>query len=123
MGFKGGKTYFLASESLDRPRKPDASGGGLPGPLGHPLELILESHPVLDSGPGRPIAVRLLFKGQPLADQVVSFIPRGATLAEGFDADHERRTDAAGRCRRLPSPSHTSSVLPTVWERGCGTKW
>ena len=111
MGFKGGKTYFQASESLDRPGKPDASGGGLPGPLGHPLELVLESHPVLDCGPGRPIAVRLLFKGKPLADQVVSFIPRGATLAEGFDADHERRTDAEGRCAYTPKEGNLLLVV------------
>jgi uncharacterized GH25 family protein len=111
MGFKGGKTYFLASESLDRPGTPNASGGGLPGPLGHPLELMLESHPVLDSGPGKPIAVRLLFKGKPLADQVVSFIPRGATLAEGFDADHERRTDAEGRCTYTPTEGNLVLVV------------
>jgi uncharacterized GH25 family protein len=108
---KSGKTYFLASESLDKPGKPDASGGGLPGPLGHPLELVLESHPVLDCGPGRPIAVRLLFKGKPLADQVVSFIPRGATLAEGFDADHERRTDAEGRCAYTPKEGNLLLVV------------
>ncbi len=99
LGLKGGKTYFLASESLDAPAKP---AGTLPGPLGHPLELVLESHPVLGCGPGRPIAVQLLFKGKPLADQVVSFVPRSATLAAGFDATHERKTDAQGRCSYAP---------------------
>jgi len=99
MGFKGGKTYFLASESLDAPPQPH---GPLPQPLGHPLELVLESHPVLECGPGRKIAVQLLFKGKPLADQVVSFVPRSATLAAGFDATHERRTDAQGRCSYTP---------------------
>jgi len=107
MGYKGGKTYFLASESLDTPGKPMA----LPGPLGHPLELVLESHPVLGAGPGRPIAVRLLFKGRPLADQVVSFIPRGATLTEGFDAEHERRTDAEGRCSFTPREGNLVLVV------------
>jgi uncharacterized GH25 family protein len=111
MGFKGGKTFFLASESLDNPGKPDASSGGLPGPLGHPLELVMESHPVLGCGPGRPIAVRLLFKGKPLADQVVSFIPRGATLAEGFDAEHERKTDAEGRCSYTPKEGNLLLVV------------
>ena len=111
MGFKGGKTYFFASESLDKPRKPDVSGGGLPDPIGHPLELILESHPVLDCGPGKPIAVQLLFKGKPLADQVVSFIPRGATLEEGFDSEHERKTDAAGRCSYTPKEGNLVLVV------------
>ena len=99
MGFKGGKTYFLASESLDKPTKPQ---GPLPGPLGHPLEFVLESHPVLGCGPGKPIAVKLLFKGAPLADQVVSFIPRSEKLAEGFDPTFERKTDAEGRCSYTP---------------------
>ncbi len=108
MGFKGGKTYFLASESLDRPAP---SNGSPPGTLGHPLELVLEGHPVLGSGPGKPITVTLLFKGKPLADQVVSFIPRGATLEEGFDAEHERRTDADGRCSYTPREGNVVLVV------------
>jgi hypothetical protein len=108
MGFKGGKAHFLAAESLDDPA---GAAAKLPGPLGHPLELVLESHPVLGCGPGRPIVVRLLFKGRPLADQVVSFIPRGATLAEGFDADHERKTDAEGRCRYTPKEGNLVLVV------------
>lgn len=111
MGFKGGKTFFLASESLDKPGRPEVPGGGLPGPLGHPLELVMESHPVLGCGPGKPIAVRLLFKGRPLADQVVSFIPRGATLAEGFDPEHERTTDAEGRCSYTPKEGNFVLVV------------
>jgi len=107
-GLKGGKTYFLASESLDTPTAPR---GGLPGPLGHPLELVLESHPVIDCGPGKPIAVQLLFTGKPLADQVVSFIPRGTTLAEGFDAAHERRTDAEGRCSYTPREGNVVLIV------------
>ncbi len=108
MGFKGGKTYFLTSESLDKPAKPR---GPLPGPLGHPLEFLLESHPILGCGPGKPIAVKLLFKGRPLADQVVSFIPRGTTLAEGFDAAHERRTDNEGRCSYTPQEGNVILVV------------
>jgi uncharacterized GH25 family protein len=108
MGFKGGKTYFLASESLDKPAKPE---GSLPGPVGHPLELVLETHPVLGCGPGQPIALQVFFKGKPLADQVVSFIPRGATLAEGFDANHERKTDADGRCRYTPKEGNLVLVV------------
>jgi len=108
MGFKGSKAYFLASESLDSPAKPAAM---LPEPLGHPLELVLESHPVLGCGPGKPIVVRLLLNGQPLADQVVSFIPRGATLAEGFDPNHERKTDADGRCSYTPKEGNLVLVV------------
>lgn len=113
MGFKGGKAYFLAAKSLDMPGKLDGSPGPgtLPAPLGHPLELVLASHPVLGCGPGKPIVVRLLFKGRPLADHVVSFIPRGTTLAEGFDAEHERKTDAEGRCSYTPKEGNLVLVV------------
>lgn len=108
MGFKGGKTYFLASGSLDRPASPAAK---LPPPLGHPLELVLESHPVVGCGPGRPIVVRLLLEGKPLVDQIVSFIPRGATLAEGFDPTYERKTDGEGRCSYTPKEGNLVLVV------------
>ena len=112
MGIKGGKTYFLAAESLDVPAKVDEKIlEALRHPLGHPLELVLESHPVVGCGPGKPAVVRLLFKGKPLAEQVVSFIPRGTTLAEGFDPAHERKTDAEGRCSYTPKEGNLVLVV------------
>lgn len=108
MGFKGGKAYFSASESLDSPAKPETT---LPEPLGHSLELVLESHPVLACGPGKPIVVRLLLKWKPLADQVVSVIPRRATPAEGFAPNHERKTDADGWCSYTPKEGNLVLVV------------
>lgn len=108
MGFKGGKTFFLVSQSLDKLAKPQ---GLLPAPLGHPLEFVLETHPVIGCGPGKPITVQLLFKGKPLADQVVSFIPRGATLAADFDPECERKTDAEGRCSYTPKEGNFVLVV------------
>lgn len=102
---KSAKSYFFVSRlppKPPKPPKPPAATGGFAAPLGHPLELVLETHPVLDVGPDRPIRVRLLFGGKPLADERVSFIPRGAQLAEGFDPKFERRTDAEGRCSYTP---------------------
>ncbi|MCE9631976.1 MAG: DUF4198 domain-containing protein [Planctomycetia bacterium] len=99
-GFKGGKTWFLAAHAVDAPPQPTAE---FTTPLGHPLELVPETHPVLGTGPGKPIALRLLFKGKPLADHRVSFIPRGATLDEGFDPNYERMTDTEGRCHYTPT--------------------
>lgn len=96
---KSCKAYFLVAEKLDAVATPTKEHAT---PLGHPLEFVLETHPVIGCGPGRPISVQLLFKGKPLADQVVSFIPRGATLAEGFDPEFERKTDAEGRCSYTP---------------------
>ena len=66
---------------------------------------------MLGCGPGKPIVVRLLFRGKPLADQVVSFIPRGATLAEGFDPAYERKTDADGRCSFVPKEGNLVLVV------------
>jgi uncharacterized GH25 family protein len=108
MGFKGGKTFFLVSEMLGKPAMPP---GPLPGPLGHPLEFVLETHPVIGCGPGKPITVQLLFKGKPLADQVVSFIPRGTTLAAGFDPEFERKTDVEGRCSYTPKEGNFVLVV------------
>jgi len=107
-GLKSAKTYFLASESLD---SPPAATAEFTTPLGHPLELVLDSHPVLDCGAGRKIAVRLLFRGQPLADHRVSFIPRGVELAADFDPDHERRTDAEGRCNYTPKDGNLLLIV------------
>lgn len=99
MGFKGSKAWFLVA---DGPGKVPASSAAFREPLGHPLEFVLDTDPVLDTAPGQPLTVRLLFRGQPLAGQRVSFVPRGATLAEGFDPEHERTTDAQGRVSYTP---------------------
>lgn len=107
-GLKGGKAYFLVAEKLDAIGQPP---GDFATPLGHPLELVLETHPVVACGPGRPVTVRLLHRGRPLADHRVSFIPRGATLAEGFDPVHERRTDASGRCTWTPTEGNLVLVV------------
>jgi len=107
-GIKSGKAYFVASAELDAP---PAAGISHAEPLGHPLELVPETHPALGNGPGRGITVRLLFRGEPLADHRVSFVPRGATLAAGFDPLFERRTDAAGRCSFEPREGNILLVV------------
>lgn len=98
-GVKSGKTFFRVAENLDAP---PAGGLNHAEPLGHPFELVPQTDPVLGAGPGRPITVRLLHRGRPLADHRVSFVPRGATLAEGFDDRFERLTDADGCCSFEP---------------------
>jgi len=107
-GFKSGKAYFLANERLNTLPRPVASE---PTPLGHPLELVPETDPAAGLGPGREIVVRLLLLGEPLADARVSFVPRGATLAEGFDPNFERTTDASGRCRFTPKEGNILLVV------------
>lgn len=107
-GLKSAKAHFLVAERLDAL---PSEVGDPSAPLGHPLELVLDSHPVARCGPGREIVVRLLHHGKPLADERVSFIPRGSTLAAGFDATFERRTDADGRCRYVPEEGNLLLVV------------
>lgn len=90
---KSAKTFFLASKSLDRV---PSETSGYDRVLGHALELVPLTNPVAPMGPGSAIRVRLLFKGKPLANAVVSFIPRGKKLSENFDDRYERKTDADG---------------------------
>lgn len=90
---KSAKVFFVAPESLDRP------GTDYPGfdrVLGHPLELLPLTNPVLPMGPGQSLRVRLLLHGKPLTGSTVSFIPRGAELQDAFDERYERRTDEHG---------------------------
>lgn len=90
---KSAKTFFVASPSLD---KPGVNNPGFDKVYGHALELIPLSNPVTPMGAGETIKLKLLYKGSPLPDATVSFIPRGATLKEGFDDRYEKKTDADG---------------------------
>ncbi|WP_299461800.1 DUF4198 domain-containing protein [uncultured Gimesia sp.] len=96
---KSAKTCFVVSARLDQV---PLENPGFDRALGHPLELIPVVNPVTPMGPGKPIEVRVDFKGKPLADVVVSFVPQGETLQEGFDERFERKTDAAGRASFTP---------------------
>lgn len=108
---RSAKTVWLASKSLD---KPTAAGKAYQQPLGLPCELVLLSDPVLFAGPGNPIEVQLLKAGKPVADQVVSFVPRGVELASGFDAAYERRTDKSGKASFTPEEGNTYLIVAHV---------
>jgi uncharacterized GH25 family protein len=97
---KGAKTCFAVSPTLDRVT---TQLTGFDQVLGHPLELVPISNPVLPMGPGTPIRVRLLYEGRPLAASRVSFIPRGQTLAEGEDGTYERLTNEQGEASFTPT--------------------
>ncbi len=120
---KSGKTFFVASEKLDGLRRDQASDSNqawFAKPLGHPLEIVPTQHPVLGAGPGEPIAVQVLYQGKPLAGARVSFIPRGAVLAEGFDDQYERTTDDQGRAQYTPREGNY--VLVVVHHREPGQR-
>jgi uncharacterized GH25 family protein len=105
---RSAKAYFLVSPSLAKVAKDWA---GFDKPLGHALELVPEANPVAPMGPGTPIKVRVLFRGKPLADARVSFVPRGETLADGFDKTYERTTDAGGRAAFTPKTGNYYLVV------------
>lgn len=71
-------------------------------PLGHPLEIIPLSDPTRLYA-GDTLQARVLFKGQPLKNVVISCIPRGTELADDFDPNHEARTNDQGEAS-LPLP-------------------
>ncbi len=111
---KSGKTFFVASHSLDgikRSQAADDQQAWFARPLGHPLEIVPTQHPVLGAGPGEPIAVQVLYQGKPLVGARVSFIPRGAVLAEDFDPDYERTTDNEGRAEFMPKEGNYVLVV------------
>lgn len=73
----------------------ERSGGVATNPTGLTLELVPESDPYA-LGPGKPLSVRLLYLGRPLAGALVKAMDRGSDPVLA-------RTDAAGRVTfRLP---------------------
>jgi uncharacterized GH25 family protein len=105
---KSAKTMFVASASLDRVPLQNA---GYDRVLGHALELVATKNPVTPMGPGEKIKVQLLYKGKPLQVAKVSFVPRGKTLAEGFDEKYERLTDANGLAGFEPTDANYYLVV------------
>ncbi len=117
---KSAKTYFLAGILIDQLKN---VGEGWKNPIGHQLEIVPVSHPVLFTGPGMPVQVKVVFKGKPLPDAVVSFIPQGTTLKEGFDEKYERKTDANGEASYTPQSGNRYLIVTHVKmddERGEG---
>jgi uncharacterized GH25 family protein len=105
---KSAKTFFVVDQSLDRVTE---NNPGFDRVLGHPLELVPRSNPVTPMGPGQTIRVQLLYKGKPMDDARVSFIPRGHQLKEEFDPDYERRTDPQGRATFTPKSGNVYLVV------------
>jgi uncharacterized GH25 family protein len=97
---KSAKTFFLVSKSLDRV---PTDVPGFNKKLGNGLELVPECNPVTPMGPGMPFKLRLYFKGKPLANTKISFIPEGETLKGEFDPRYEAKTNVNGRATFTPT--------------------
>ncbi|WP_144992143.1 DUF4198 domain-containing protein [Polystyrenella longa] len=96
---KSAKTFFVVTPSLDQV---SVDNPGFDRVAGHALELVPMSNPVTPMGPGKKLRMQVLFEGKPLADAKVSYIPQGVSLAEGFDEQYERNTDADGAVSFTP---------------------
>lgn len=105
---KSAKTCFVASPSLDRVPMDHPGSDRV---LGHPLEIVPVTNPVTPMGPGQPITVQLLYQGEPMVNNRVSFIPRGHQLAEGFDPEYERKTDSKGRASFSPRTGNVYLIV------------
>jgi len=105
---RSAKAWWLADKSLD---KPAAKWDPLRHSLKLPFELVLLTDPVLFAGPGKAIEVQLIRSGKPVADQVVSFIPRGVELSAAFDSTYERRTDKEGKASFTPKEGNTYLIV------------
>ena len=105
---RSGKTFFVVSKSLD---KISQENPGFDKVLGHALEIVPEANTVTPMGPDVPIRVKVLFQGKPLKEARVSFIPRGTTLSEDFDANYERKTNENGRCFFVPKEGNYYLVV------------
>ncbi|MBC8356636.1 MAG: DUF4198 domain-containing protein [Planctomycetes bacterium] len=105
---KSAKTMFVVSESLDNVARDQS---GFDTPFGHALEIVPVTNPVAPMGPGQPIKIQVLYQGKPWTAGRVSFIPRGETLEEGFDAEYERTTDSRGLASFSPRTGNVYLVV------------
>lgn len=90
---KSGKTYLRVGAE---------TGAQCSQAVGHPLEIVPLEDPTAKVA-GETLKVAVIYKGQLLKDAVVSCVPSGATLKEGFDPEHEAKTDDKGEAE-LPLP-------------------
>ncbi len=97
---KSSKSYFVVGNG----KSPEASNG-FEKPLGGAIEIVPLTHPALLAA-GQPIRIQVLFKGQPLKDARVTFVPRGQILAKGFDEKFERKTDSQGQAEFTPEEAN-----------------
>lgn len=90
---RSARTFFGVVNTLQKPPNSDLN---FDKPMGAPLELVPATNPVMTAERGGRIKAQLLFNQKPLINARIAFIPRGETLKEGFDKNHESRTDENG---------------------------
>ena len=116
---KSAKTYFLACKDMD---KVPIDAPGYKRVLGDPLELMPQYSPVAPMDLGNAFKLRLMFKGKPLANTKISFIPRGAQLKAGFDSQYEAMTDTNGDATFTPNEAKTYLAVAHVITKEAGAQ-
>lgn len=81
---KSAKTFFAVG----------SPGTGFDRVFGHAIEIVPVDNPIVAAG--GTLAVKVLYKGKPLAGTKVTCVPMGATPKEGDDPEFESKTDEAG---------------------------
>lgn len=104
---KSSKTFFFATDSY---QAISTDGMDKIATLNEGLEFVIDT-PIEKLSAGRELRLRLLWNGKPLPDTRVSFVPRGAVLAKGFDSQFERNTDANGFVSFTPSQGNFLLVV------------
>ena len=95
---KTAKTYVLARDShAELIKNVDLAAV----PINKNLEIVLDT-PIDQLAASTPIRCTLLKHGKPHPGVRVSFIPRGAKLADDMDANYERMSDANGHFEYTP---------------------
>lgn len=103
---KSAKTFVLATAgggAIDRSGDEDRTHR-------FGLELVLRGS-ISAVRVGEPLEVQVMRSGAPLADAKVTFIPRGVSLAEGFDERYERLSDSQGVVRFVPEQANVFLVV------------
>lgn len=102
---KCAKAFFVAGASLDHP--PAASG--FDQALGAPFELIPLTDPTA-LAPGKPLRVRLIYRGHPMAGVKVGFVPRGAAAEGETDPHYQATTGPDGTAQMILRESNAYLV-------------
>lgn len=90
---KSGKKFLRVAQTEKDSKKATT---GFDRVLGHGLELVPLTDPVLGAVEGSAFRVKLLYKGKPLTGNKVAFIPRGVVLEGDLDPRYEELTDEFG---------------------------
>lgn len=111
---KSGKKFLRVVGSEKDAQRPTI---GFDRVLGHGLELVPLTDPVLGAVEGQSFRVKVIHKGKPFAGNKVAFIPRGKVLQGDLDLQYEALTDSNGTVTMPLRESGEVLVVSQVHDR------